>query len=134
MKKWVVFLLGSITGAILTILVLGFIGMSMNKNFDNGVPGLALFEEPGNVMESPSFKIFQVLENNRALAKAMEKGYSSLHTGMIVLLIGDENTYYYDDQIVEIPEGKTARHIGTYQYVTNSEMQKTVPVIQIFDK
>ena len=32
------------------------------------------------------------------------------------LLIGDENTHFYDDQIVEVKSGQVARHIGTYQY------------------
>lgn len=136
MKKWGLFLLGSITGAILTIVVLGIIGISMNnsitgENATNSYPGLVIFEQPGDVLETESFKILQVLDGNSALAHAKE---GSLYYGILVLLVGDENTYYYDDQIVEVPKGKTARHIGTYQYETKSEIQKTFPVVRILDK
>ncbi len=140
MKKWVVFLLGSITGAILTIIVLGFIGMSMNNSTTgegsiNSYPGLVIFEQPTEEIKTPSFKVLQVISNNMALAHAGENKYGEVwYTGMLVLLTGDEGTYFYDDQIVEVPKGKTARHIGTYQYETKSEIQKTVPVVKILDK
>ena len=139
MKKWVCFLLGTITGFILTNVVLLCIGMGMNKNSGpetnpNSIPGLVLFEEPGDVMDSPSFEIFQVLKSNVALARGMEKGYSSIHTGLVVLLIGDENTYFYDDQIIKVNKKQAAHHVGTYQYETKSEFQKTVPVVKILDK
>lgn len=139
MKKWVVFLLGSITGAILTIVVLVIIGMSMNNlttggGSINSYPGLVIFEQPTEEIKTPSFRVMQVISNNMALAHAGENKYGEVwYTGMLVLLIGDEGTYFYDDQIVEVPKGKIARHIGTYQYETKSERQKTVPVVKILD-
>lgn len=140
MKKWVVFLLGLITGAILTIVILAIIGMSMNNSTTGGTtpnsyPGLVIFEQPTEEIKTPSFKVLQVISNNMALAHAGENKYGEVwHSGMLVLLIGDEGTYFYDDQIVEVPKGKTARHIGTYQYETKAEFQKTVPVVKILDK
>jgi hypothetical protein len=65
----------------------------------------------------------------------LEKKYGEVwYTGTLVLLIGDENTYFYDEQIVEVPKNKIARHTGTYQYETKNEILKTVPVIELFDR
>ena len=140
MKKWVVFLLGSITGAILTIVILVIIGMSMNNSTmgggtTNSYPGLVIFEQPAEEIKAPSFRVMQVISNNMALAHAGENKYGEVwYNGMLVLLTGDEGTYFYDDQIVEVPKRKIARHIGTYQYETKSEIRKTVPVVKILDK
>lgn len=133
MKKWVIFLLGLVSGCILTILSLVVIGKAMEPAGD--VPGLNLFDQPGEEFSAQSFKVMQVLAPNVALAHSdqNEFGIISYH-GTLVLLIGEENTYYYDDQIVEVKSGQVARHIGTYQYETKMEMQKTVPVIGIFGK
>jgi hypothetical protein len=51
---------------------------------------------------------------------------------MVVLFIADENTHYYDDQIISVPRGKCVRQIGTYQYETKMGY-KTVPAVAIFD-
>jgi hypothetical protein len=53
---------------------------------------------------------------------------------MVVLFIADENTHYYDDQIISVPRGKCVRQIGTYQYEERGIYKKTVPVVAIFDK
>ena len=143
MKKWVVFVLGLVSGCVLTILSLVVIGKAMattdtdtvTEETANHVPGLNLFDEPGEEFSAPSFEVMQVLASNVALAHSGETEYGiTTYFGTLVLLIGDENTHFYDDQIVEVKSGQVARHIGTYQYQTKMEMQKTVPVIKIFDK
>ena len=147
MKKWVVFLLGLVAGCILAILSLVVIGKAMTttdtateetsvtEETSSSVPGLNLFEQPGDEFSAPSFEVMQVLATNVALAHSGENEYGrTTYYGTLVLLIGDENTHFYDDQIVEVKSGQVARHIGTYQYQTKMEMQKTVPVIKIFDK
>ena len=142
MKKWVVFVLGLVSGCVLTILSLVVIGAMATPTTDtvteetaNYVPGLNLFDEPGEEFSAPSFEVMQVLASNVALAHSGETEYGrTTYFGTLVLLIGDENTHFYDDQIVEVKSCQVARHIGTYQYQTKMEMQKTVPVISIFDK
>lgn len=141
MKKWVVFLIGLVAGCILTILSLVVIGKAMattdtvTEETSSSVPGLNLFEQPGDEFSAPSFEVMQVLATNVALAHSGENEYGrTTYFGTLVLLIGDESTHFYDDQIVEVKSGQVARHIGTYQYETKMEMQKTVPVIRIFDK
>ena len=54
--------------------------------------------------------------------------------GMIVLFLADKGTSYYDDQKIDVPSGKKVMQVGTYKYVTRSEMEKTVPVVEILDK
>ncbi len=141
MKKWVVFLLGLVTGSVLTVLSLFVISKTITptetvteENADH-VPGLNLFDEPGDEFSAPSFKVMQVLANNVALAYSGENNYGSIsYYGTLVMLVGDENSHFYDDQIVKVKSSQVARHIGTYQYETKMEMQKTVPVIKIFNK
>ena len=96
----------------------------MNSNPEN-ILGLTLFEQPVDVVDSQSFRVFQVIKAGNALAY----GYK----GMVVLLIAGENTHYYDDQIIKVPSGKCARQIGTYQYETKNGY-KTVPVVEICDR
>lgn len=142
MKKWIVFLLGFVAGCILTILALVVIGYAMNTTTNTVTeenadyyPGLILFEQPGEEFSAQSFEVMQVLSSNMALAHSGENEYGrTTYYGTLVLLIGDENTHFYDEQIVEVKQGKVARHIGTYQYENRREMLKTVPVIKIFDK
>jgi hypothetical protein len=46
------------------------------------------------------------------------------------LLINYDNLTYYDDQTIDVSK-KCLRQIGTYQYESKSEIQKTVPVVVI---
>ena len=102
---------------------------------DDTVEGLTVFEQPADVIPSSSFEVFQVVQNGNALARMGErKSYGTGYTyfGMVVLLLSDENTNYYDDQIVNVPKGKCAMQIGTYQYETK-DGYKTVPVVGFYD-
>lgn len=47
MKKWLVYLLGIITGVILTFAFAFYVNLSNNS----GIVGLEMFEEPGDYME-----------------------------------------------------------------------------------
>ena len=37
----------------------------------------------------------------------------------------------YDDEIIDVPQGMRAMHVGVFQYQTNQGTDKTVPVIKI---
>ena len=67
-----------------------------------------------------------------ALAHCYEPKTEALiiETGPIVLLI-DDDKYYYDDEIIDVPQGMRAMHVGVFQYQTNQGTDKTVPVIRI---
>jgi hypothetical protein len=122
MKKIWVFILGILSGVVLTIVALLVIGSVMNKN-----NGINFFDEPGEVVNVSELEVFQVLGDGVALAN--ESPF-----GMTVYLIYDENgNSYYDNQIVSVPNGKCFRQVGTYKYKANNGMLKTVPVVTLID-
>ena len=55
-------------------------------------------------------------------------------TGAVYLLTNEDGKYYYDEEVVRVPEGKVARQVGIYQYQTTSDFEKTVPIIQFMSK
>lgn len=130
MKKSVVFILGFISGAVVLFAVLLLIAKGMENN-PTKIQGLTLFEQPGEVLKSPSYEVLQVVDGGNALANA-ESGYG-LHMGMVVLFLADENSNYYDDQIIKVPQGRCVRQVGTYQYPTKNGY-KTVPAVRIVSK
>lgn len=132
MKNVLIYLAGFISGIVFLIVIALFVN---DASADNGVEGLTVFEQPADVIPSYSFEVFQVVQNGNALARMGErKSYGTGYTyyGMVVLLLADENTHYYDDQIVNVPKGKCAMQIGTYQYETK-DGYKTVPVVGFYD-
>ncbi|MEA4984226.1 hypothetical protein SDC9_49819 [bioreactor metagenome] len=146
MKKGLIFLGGFVAGILATILVAYFITIA-NKPNDGGLVGLTLFPEKGECItttlknKSCEIKIFQVLAPNAALGNIKyytdEKRFGGktyrnydILNDVVVLLINYDNKTYYDDQKIDI-SNKCARQIGTYQYTTKSEFEKTVPAIVI---
>ena len=133
MKNFLIFLAGFVSGIICLFLISLAIASGSNDD-PQGIPGLTMFEQPADVIPSDSFEVLQVVSGGNALANAGKKSYGGSYTyyGMVVLFIADENTHYYDDQIISVPRGKCVRQIGTYQYETKMGY-KTVPAVAIFD-
>lgn len=131
MKKGLIFFFGLITGCVLTIAVLFYVG---KVNGASGDSGLTLYEQPVGTINSYSFEVLQVLPNGNALAYTEDPDRRDSYTSPVVLLLADESSHYYDEQIVKVPKGKSARQVGTYQYETNGGMHRTVPVVRIMDK
>ena len=90
--------------------------------------GLTLFskKKDGEIITKEQLRIFQILKPNTALVKA-----GSFPNEILMLLVGDDNDLYYDDQKINIPEGKAARQVGIYQYNTKSGEAKTIPAVKI---
>lgn len=130
MKKFVVFILGFISGAITLLGVLLLIAKGMS-NSPTTIDGLTLFEQPSEVMTSKSYEVLQVVAGGNALANA-ESDYGTYY-GMVVLFLADENSNYYDDQIIRVPQGKCVRQVGIYQYNTKNGY-KTVPAVRILNR
>ena len=123
MKKVWVFILGIVTGIILTILF----AVIMFSTSNGGCSGLNMFEQPGDCLISKSsLRVFQVLEPTAALAMIKDDFSSGAY-----LLVNQDGKTYYDDQVIKLPSGKCFKQIGTYQYPTKDERLKTVPVVQI---
>ena len=142
MRKGLIFFLGMIVGALLTIGILYFISnrtssVGSGSTALYGDPGISLFDEPGDAMSLKGFRLFQVLPNGAALAQSTNKAnvqYYFEYGDPIVLFLPAEGTTYYDDLILKVPSGKVVRQIGTYRYETKNEFVKTVPIVQILDK
>lgn len=123
MKQVWVFILGIVTGIILTILF----AVIMFSTSNGGRSGLNMFEQPGDCLISKSsLRVFQVLEPTAALAMIKDDFSSGAY-----LLVNQDGKTYYDDQVIKLPSGKCFKQIGTYQYPTKDERLKTVPVVQI---
>ena len=123
MKKWLVYLLGVITGIILTFAFA--YGISLSNN--HGITGLEMFEEPGEYMDYSQFKIFQVSESGYALADADDVFDAT------VFIIPDESQQFYDNQTIVLKNGQRAQRIGTFRYTTKAGIEKTVPAVKIID-
>lgn len=134
MKNFLIFLAGFVSGIICLFLVSLAFASSSNDD-PKGIQGLTIFEQPAEVIPSDSFEVLQVINGGNALANAGEEIYGNeyMYTGMVVLFMADDNTHYYDDQIISVSRDKCVRQIGTYQYETKLGY-KTVPVVSIFDK
>ena len=146
MKNILIYIAGVLTGIVLTILMAVLLTSSNSVNIPiEEQQGVTLFDEPGDSVDAKRFKVFQVIDTGMALAASEELALNigddnlqplfdtllhSLFQGPVVLLINDEGKLYYDDQIVEVPQGRSARQVGVYQYSTESGY-KTVPIIKI---
>jgi hypothetical protein len=137
MKKWVVFLLGLISGVVLTLVTMVILAMGANTNANNN--RVTLFDKPGECLNAKAFEVMQVVDNNHALAHEVEwndvlETYMQTGSGLLVLVTNDNGEYYYDDQIIEVPQGMCMRQVGIYRYQTRMDMEKTVPIVKLMNK
>ncbi len=120
MKKWIVYLLGIITGVILTFSFVFFVNMLRNT----GNRGLEMFETPGEYMEYSRFEVIQVIDSGRALA------YAGNRVGPTVLLIPNENQRFYDEQKIVLKSDQRAQNVGTFRYGYRQQ-KRTIPAVKI---
>lgn len=123
MKKWLIYVLGIITGIVLTFTFAFYINLSNNS----GIIGLEIFKVPGENMAYSQFDIFHVLESGYALANADDT------FGSTVFIIPDEKQQFYDNQKIVLKKGQCAQRVGTYRYSTKIGIEKTVPAVKIID-
>lgn len=132
MSKTLSFILGIITGAIITIATLFVIAKATSVGQGSSNDGMTMFEQPGDIIPAKKFEVLQVVPNG-ALAKSEDTQFGvSSFTGPIVLFLSDGQNTYYDDEVITVPKGKVARQIGTYQYETRMGY-KTVPIVQVIE-
>ena len=124
MKKWLIYVLGIITGVILTFALAAFY---VNLSNNSGIIGLEMFEESEDYMEYSQFKVFQVVESRCALA------YADDSFGAIVFIIPNEKQQFYDGQKIVLKNDQCAQRVGTYKYNTKRGIEKTVPAVRIID-
>ena len=150
MKKGLVFFLGMLVGALLLFGIFSFLGYfniasvtiedPQPKQFT--MPGLTLFEEPGDVMDLRSFKVREVMSNGATHMEGIKKskpGEFDFIAGTRVLFLPEEGVLYYDDQVILVPADKCVQIIGTYRYEETGVFgagtyTKTIPVVKIVNK
>lgn len=136
MKKIWVYLLGVLTGIVFTIGILVIISVVIDAKNDpriGATNGMSFFETPGDVIEPSSVKVFQALGDGTALAVCKEDRYYGYGT-TVVLLYNEEETPYYDEQVVNAKRGMCFRQIGIYRYPAKNGNDKTVPIVMLMDK
>lgn len=117
------FFLGVLTGVVMTIVGLFFLGQD-NQNSEDNDP-VQYLEEPVSYenKKETSFKVFQVFDEAALATEISNKEYKWFYGNTVVLL--GEN--FYSDQIVNV---KNPMRIGTYNYTSKSGRPMTVPVIE----
>ncbi len=144
MNKGLSYILGILTGILLTLGAIAIIAQTRNNSGDNGVSkekkaklpdGVTMLDEPIPFTEARNFKIMQVIFDDAALAYSEEKlGYGhSIYSDPVVLIVADQKNTFYDDLIVKTPKNGKVMQIGTYQYETKMGW-KTVPIIHISEE
>ena len=141
MNKWMIFLGGLLSGVVLTLVfttIINHYSMESANSESGNVEtkaddGLKFFDEPGDVINENSLMVFQVLEDHMALVRGKERERSRLYLGAVYLLVNEGDKFYYDEEKIDIPEGKELRHIGMYRYTTNDGFEKNVPIVEIVD-
>ena len=123
MKKWLIYILGIITGIVLTFAFALCVQLSNNS----GIIGLEMFEEPGENMEYTQFEIIQVLDSGCALANA-DNTFDAT-----VFIIPNEKQQFYDNQKIVLKNEQCAQRVGTYRYTSKMGIEKTVPAVKIID-
>lgn len=119
------FILGLITGIVLTFAGLYIVGVVSQNQTDNDP--VQYLEQPVSYEDktTTSFKILQVLDGGALAKEASDKiGEDMMYLGNTVLLLGDD---FYSDQKVTMNNPK---RIGSYSYTNNGGMPMTVPVIE----
>ena len=137
MKKIWVYLLGVLTGIIVTTIAFVIIGAALYAKNDPGIRmtnGMSFFETPGDIIEPSSVKVFQALGDGAALAHCKGKEKYDWYGDPVVLLYNEDGNPYYDEQIINATQGKCFRQIGIYRYQAKSGMDKTVPIVMLLDK
>ena len=141
MSRGFSYLLGIITGALLTLGY--FVGRDYyaKQNDDNGekvempakLPeGVTMLDEAIPFTEAKNFQVLQVVFKDAALAqseKKMDYTGSIYYTDPIVLILADKENTFYDDQIIKTPKDSKVMQVGTYNYQTQMGW-KTVPIIR----
>lgn len=138
MKNFVFFILGMITMLLVTlfiqniseikVLISSFGSTSNEQKNKLYMEGLMLFPEwkKEDIDIKEPIKVFKCLYQNVALVKAGQDSNAAS-----VLILGEKEDYFYDDQKIAIPSGKQIKQIGVYKYENKDGSFKTIPVVSI---
>ena len=141
MSKGLTYLLGILTGVLLTLGFFAVKSYTSKDKTDGGVnteesaklpDGVTMLDEPVPFNEAKNFQVLQVVFEDAALAqseKKMQYTGSTYYTDPVVLIVADQKNTFYDDQVVKAPKDCKVVQVGTYNYQTKMGW-KTVPIIR----
>ncbi len=155
MKNIGIYILGIITGILLSLFVDKMILNDKEDNIPYQIEGLTLLKNNGICFDYKMLEVVQVLDSGAALVYAFSKEYQEMidsidkegpvmgqmmknaltnlgyNNGLPILLINPEGKLFYDEEKIEIQTEKCLRQVGTYSYTTVEDIQKTIPAVII---
>lgn len=120
MKKSIVFILGILTGILLTVVFAVIYSHHLESDPEND-PRITYFDTPSAFTASDKYEVFQVLPNG-ALARSEDF--------VVVYILANGQNTFYNDQIIRITSENKAVQIGTFKYKSKLG-ERVVPVIEI---
>lgn len=92
--------------------------------------GKTFFDKPGDCVSRKNFEVQKVLESGDAIALEIRETISGhvFTSDLEVLILAQEGSNFYNNQIVKAPQGKCARQIGNYKYQSYGTT-KVIPII-----
>ena len=92
--------------------------------------GKTLFDKSGDCVSRKNFEVQKVLESGDAIALEVRESISGyvFTSDLEVLILAQEGSNFYNNQIVKAPKGKCARQIGNYKYQEYGNT-KVIPII-----
>lgn len=92
---------------------------------------MTLFDEPGECISRKDFEVQEVLPSGDAVAMEINKIISDciFKSDLKVLILADEDSHFYNHQIIKTPKGKCARQIGTYIYAEYGDYREIIPIV-----
>ncbi len=131
MKKLWIFILGILSGIVLTFLFSLIINRSRNA-------GITFFDEPGEIVSVECigrttpvkcFKIFQTLGEEAGLAY----GDEFCARDLLVLIYSNGEQSLFDNQTIVASKGQCFRQIGIYKYKSKDKQHRTIPVVMLME-
>lgn len=122
--KFIFTYVGGIVTGIILVFAFVFVKQKMGSN------NVVWFDKPGQEIRSDEFRVMQVMRDGSVLARSTDLG----NYGVIVVFPASEGEDFYDSQNIEIESDVCVRQVGTYRYTTVNGMEKTVPIVDVFDK
>ncbi|MBP5286979.1 MAG: hypothetical protein J6Z08_03685 [Elusimicrobiales bacterium] len=147
MKKNIFIFVGGFICGIIALLIFQF---ALENRDEDALDGLELLEQKGECITTDNAKVIQVISLNAALAVQLNKKIKldkdlgflsgvidmadmamSAMEGKLMLVLGDENQAFYDNEEIKLPKDKYFRKVGIYQYETKDNDWKTIPAVKI---
>ncbi|MCR4819923.1 MAG: hypothetical protein K5838_02235 [Elusimicrobiales bacterium] len=147
MKKNILIFVGGFICGIIALLIFQF---ALENRDEDALDGLELLEQKGECITTDNAKVIQVISLNAALAVQLNKKIKldkdlgflsgvidmadmamSAMEGKLMLVLGDENQAFYDNEEIKLPKDKCFRKAGIYQYETKDNDWKTIPAVKI---